>query len=313
MAQPQVSVEQAAPTVTVEQGEPVVRVGSDTSKGTGQSEVLVESGQSQIVMSEAQQATVSISEAQPQVRYNAAQPEVQVSSEGEPQVQFNQSSEARVQIQQLSADGTPELAEQPASQMQDQATAQSELTAQPTADDAQDLAEQPASELQTHKEAQAELGTQTAADDAQDLAEQPASQTQDQTTAQSEQTAPPVVTNGRARDDENTAVSAASTRDMESTVGEIIGYTIVDRDMKKIGDIEKVVSVNNRLYTVISTGGFLGFGEDSVAIALSSLVLSDNTLIASAVPGTQIATLDGFRSAANPALDDEYRVTIGTM
>jgi hypothetical protein len=205
------------------------------------------------MMSDAQQATVSISEAQPQVRYNAAQPEVQIVSEGEPQVQFNQSGEARVQIRQLSANETREMAKQQASQMQGQTAAQSKQVAQPAA------------------------------------------------------------ASGQARDDANTAVNAASTRDMQLTVGEITGYAIVDSHAKKLGDIDKVVSVNNRLYAVIGSGGFLGFGETQVAIALSSLVFSNNALMASDVPGNQIETLDGFKSDAYPPLEDKYPVTIGSM
>lgn len=252
--QPRVSVDQAAPTVTVEQGKPEVQVGSDASEGTGQPDVrLGKGGQPQVMMSAAQQATVSISESQPQVRYNAAQPEVQIVSEGEPQVQFNQLGEARVQIRQLSANETREMAKQQASQMQGQ------------------------------------------------------------TAAQSKQVAKPAAASGHARDDANTAVSAASTRDMQLTVGEITGYAIVDSHGKKLGDVDRVVSVNNRLYAVMGSGGFLGFGDKQVAIGLSSLVFSNNALMAPEVPGKQIETLDGFKPDAYPPLEDKYPVTIGSM
>ncbi|MBK1716943.1 hypothetical protein CKO27_04615 [Thiocystis violacea] len=251
--QPQVSVDQAAPTVTVEQGKPEVQVGSDASAGTGQSDVRVEKGQAQVRMNDARQAAVSISEAQPQVRYNAAQPVVQIESEGEPRVEFVQSGEARVQIRQMSADETREMAKQQASRMQGQTAAPSEQVAQPAA------------------------------------------------------------ASGQARDDANTAVSAASTRDMPSTVGDITGYAIVDSHVKKLGDILKVVSVNNRLYAVIGSGGLLGFGDKQMAIELSSLVFSNNALMAPDVPGNQIATLHGFKSDAYPPLEDKYPVTIGSL
>ena len=67
---------------------------------------------------------------------------------------------------------------------------------------------------------------------------------------------------------------------MPSTVGEITGHTIVDSHAKKLGDIDKVVSVNNRLYAVINSGGLLGFGDKQMAIVLSSLVFSNDALMA---------------------------------
>ena len=96
--------------------------------------------------------------------------------------------------------------------------------------------------------------------------------------AQSGQAVQPAAGISRTRDDANTAVNARATRDMRITVGRITDYAIVDIHGEELGDIEKVVKVDNRLYAVTETGGFLGFGTSQVAIPLSALVFSNDAL-----------------------------------
>jgi hypothetical protein len=100
---------------------------------------------------------------------------------------------------------------------------------------------------------------------------------------------------------------------MQITVGRITDYAIVDIHGASLGDIEKVVNVDNRLYAVAKTGGFLGFGTERVAIALSSLVFSNDALQSEGDSTSEIETLDGFQSADHPALQDNFPVTIGRM
>jgi hypothetical protein len=100
---------------------------------------------------------------------------------------------------------------------------------------------------------------------------------------------------------------------MQITVGRITDYAIVDIHGELLGDIDKVVNVDNRLYAVTETGGFLGFGTTQVAIALSSLVFSNDALQSQGDSTSEIETLDGFQSDDHPALQDDYPVTIGRM
>jgi hypothetical protein len=146
-----------------------------------------------------------------------------------------------------------------------------------------------------------------------ETAEQQSSPESREALAQSRQSAQSAAGSGRTRDDASTAVSARAAREMQITVGRITDYAIVDIHGELLGDIDKVVNVDNRLYAVTETGGFLGFGTTQVAIALSSLVFSNDALQSQGDSTSEIETLDGFQSDDHPALQDDYPVTIGRM
>jgi hypothetical protein len=100
---------------------------------------------------------------------------------------------------------------------------------------------------------------------------------------------------------------------MQITVGMITDYAIVDSQGESLGDIDKVVNVDNRLYAETETGGFMGFGRKPIAIPLSSLVFSNHALQAQGNSKNDIETLNGFQPDDHPALQDNYPVTIGRM
>lgn len=100
---------------------------------------------------------------------------------------------------------------------------------------------------------------------------------------------------------------------MQITVGRLKDYAIEDIHGESLGDIEKVVHVDNRLYAVTETGGFLGFGTTQIAIPLSALVLSTGALQSQGSSPSDIETLDGFQPDDHTALQDDYRLAIGSM
>jgi hypothetical protein len=120
---------------------------------------------------------------------------------------------------------------------------------EPAASECQEGAAQPEVQIASEGEPQVQFNQsgearvqirQLSANETREMAEQQASQMQGQAAAQGQQVAQPAA-GSETRDDANTAVSAVSTRDMQSTVREFTGYAIVDSHAKKLGDIDKVV------------------------------------------------------------------------
>ncbi|MCJ8520992.1 ribosomal 30S subunit maturation factor RimM [Pseudorhizobium tarimense] len=117
---------------------------------------------------------------------------------------------------------------------------------------------------------------------------------------------------GGSRDDANTAVAAGSSSEVSLTVADIRDYDIVGADGNDLGDIEEVVNVNNRLYAVVTSGGFLGLGENRAAVPLSALHVTDQeTLQAPNVTERKIDGMANFDSDRYEALPDEHPITLG--
>jgi len=68
---------------------------------------------------------------------------------------------------------------------------------------------------------------------------------------------------------------------MHKRVGDITGMAVVNRQGKRMGDVDKVVRRNEdgQPYAVISVGGFLGIGDKDIAVALDELRLKDEKVV----------------------------------
>jgi hypothetical protein len=64
-------------------------------------------------------------------------------------------------------------------------------------------------------------------------------------------------------------------------VGDMTGMAVVNRQGKRMGDVDKVVRRNEdgQPYAVISVGGFLGIGDKNIAVALDELRLKDEKVV----------------------------------
>ncbi len=295
---PQITVNQPAPQVSVHMPQPVITIDMP------QPQILVEMPDP-TVRTRVPQPEVSVDQAAPTVTVAQAEPEVRVGSEasqrtgeadvrverGRAQVIMGDAQEARVSVSEAMPQVRYEAAE-PVVEM----TSEGE----------------PRVEISQSGETSVQV-RQQGASEPRETAERQSSPEPRETRAQSEQAAQPAADHARTRDDANTAVNPRATREMQITVGRITDYAIVDIHGEPLGDIEKVVNVDNRLYAVTETGGFLGFGTTQVAIPLSSLVFSNDTLQSQGASTDEIETLDGFQSDDHPALQDDYPVTIGRM
>ena len=114
-----------------------------------------------------------------------------------------------------------------------------------------------------------------------------------------------------AADNETMAINPGASSEREMTVEEVTDYDIIGANGEVLGDIQEVVKVDNRLFAVIGSGGFLGLGEKEVAIPLSSLIATERGMIAPNVTESQIDALSEFDDDQYPELEDETRITVG--
>lgn len=295
---PQITVNQPAPQVSVQMPQPVITIDMPRPQ------ILVNMPDP-TVSARVPQPQISVDQAAPTVTVAQGKPEVRVGSDdsqspdradvrverGQAQVIMGDAQKAKVTVSEV----TPQVrydAAQPEVEVISEGEPQVQFT------------QSGETSVQVRQQGDNEL---------RETAENVSSPEPRETRAQSGQAAQPAAGNNRTRDDANTAVHARATRDMRITVGRITDYAIVDIHGEVLGDIEKVVKVDNRLYAVTETGGFLGFGTSQVAIPLSALVLSDDALQSQGASPSDIETLDGFQPDDHSALQDDYPVTIGRM
>ncbi|HEV7416528.1 PRC-barrel domain-containing protein [Tianweitania sediminis] len=247
-----------------------------------------------IVTVEIPQPQITVRMPQPQVDVSQAQPEVLV-EQGEPQVRVSDSQpQVRTQASDTEANVQIQRSGQPVVQIQEN---EQQARIQYTAEEAQVRVNRAEGE----PEVRFEEGQQAAAQRAEG---QPA--------PSNEETA--AVSQRQPREGANEAVGSASSRDVALTVNDIKNYDIVGANGNNLGDIEDVVTVNNRLYAVVTSGGFLGLGQDRAAVPLSSLYVTDQeTLLAPNVTERQIDGMANFPVDRYEALPDEHPVTLGAQ
>ncbi|MBR0556567.1 PRC-barrel domain-containing protein [Ciceribacter sp. L1K23] len=288
--EPDVTVRQSSPQVAVQQQQPEIIIHQPAPV------VTVEIPQPQVTV-RMREPDVNVSRSQPQVEVEQGQPEVRV-SDSEPQVrtQDGQQEQANVELQRS---GEPVVRMQGTEQQPNvrYTTEQAEVRVNRAEGEPQIRYEQ-----QNQEQANAAANRQAAADR---LARNEAGDEIDgQNTA--------AVRQGDTREDANTAVGRGSTRDVRLTVADIKDYDIVGANGNELGDIEDVVYVDNRLYAVVTSGGFLGLGEDRAAVALSALNVTDEeTLEAPNVTERQIDGMANFDSSRYSALPDDHPVILG--
>ncbi|CCF19385.1 exported protein of unknown function [Pseudorhizobium banfieldiae] len=288
--EPDVTVQQANPRVSVQQQQPEITVHQPAPT------VTVNIPQPQITV-RMPEPDVQVSQSQPEVQVEQGEPQVQV-SESQPQVrrQGNQGQEqANVQLQRSG---------EPVVQMQ---RSEQEPEIRYTAEEAQVRVNRAEGEPEVRFE-QGER--QTAGNHNRQAAEERQARNEDGDEVDRQNTA--AISEGSARDDANSAVAAGSSREVSLTVANIKDYDIVGANGNELGDIEEVVNVDNRLYAVVTSGGFLGLGENRAAVPLSALHVTDQeTLEAPNVTERQIEGMENFQSDRYQALPDDHPVTLG--
>ncbi|MCW4115274.1 PRC-barrel domain-containing protein [Aurantimonas sp. MSK8Z-1] len=289
--QPQISVHQPAPRVTVDIPQPEITVRMpqpDVAVNQRKPQVEVEQGQPQVSVARQGDATVRASQ---QPDDDRAQVDVQSSGQADvtvrnadrqPQVRY-QRDEAEVTVNQ--PQGEPQVRYETSGDRQ-------AADNQPTSQDRQAAAGQSRDRQSQDGQNNRRVAARMNSD-----ASQPA--------------------NGRAAnaadDSGNRAVSANAGQQIQRTVGQLLDYDIVGENGNTLGDVEEIVRVDNRLYAVIASGGFLGLGEKEVAIPLSSLVVDGTTFRAPDISEAQMDALNEYDEDRYREVGDDQRVTLGAV
>ena len=280
-ADPNVSVSQPQPTITVNQPAPTISV-------------------------DIPQPTITVRMPDPNVDVEMAQPEVSV-SQGEPRVSVDDSGNAAVE--------TPDDGDEQANVTVDQANANVQVRQSDQRPQIRYQSEDAKVSVNQEK-GEPKIIYQNADGSPMDGSEDTAADRQQQSNAASQDrqervTSEETAGERSATDNETMAINPGSSSEREMTVEEVTDYDIIGANGEVLGDIQEIVKVDNRLFAVIGSGGFLGLGEKEVAIPLSSLMATDRGMIAPNVTESQIDALSEFDDDQYPELDGETRITVG--
>jgi sporulation protein YlmC with PRC-barrel domain len=272
---PQILVRQAAPTVTVDLPPPeiIVRMPKpDVNIAMAQPQVEVKQPQPQVqIVQPESKSAVQVQPAQPQVSVQqGGQPQLNLEEQGQPQVTY-ESAKPRVVINQSQEQPKVRYEQIQGGQAQQQAGASSQQ--QGTASQEQALA---TGEQQTA--AQQPAGQ-----------EQPAQATPKQRTAEQRQ-----AYFKRFGGDVKGQVTEAQSAIL---VSDLKGMDVWNSQGEQLGEVDEVISINNKPHVVIAHGGFMGIGEDKVAFPLDRFVLSgEDHLVIHGVTENDIEAMDQWQS-----------------
>jgi len=270
---PEILVRQAAPTVTVDLPPPeiIVRMPKpDVNIAMAQPQVEVKQPQPQVqIVQPESKSAVQVQPAQPQVSVQQGQPQLNVEEQGRPQVTYesakprvviNQSQEQpKIRFEQIEGGQT----QQAGSSSHEQGTVSQEQAL--ATGEQQTAAQQPATQ------------------------EQPAQATSKQRTAEQRQ-AYLKRFGGDVKGQVTEAQSAIAVSDLK-------GMDVWNSQGEQLGEVDEVISINNKPYVVIAHGGFMGIGEDKVAFPLERFVLSGKDhLVIHGVTESDIEAMDQWQS-----------------
>src|SRR5690606_29059935 len=86
----------------------------------------------------------------------------------------------------------------------------------------------------------------------------------------------------------------------EITVGDIEDMDVFNEQGEKLGDVGEVVAdQQGQQYVVITEGGFLGIGEDRVALPLERFWVQGDRLVVHGVTEADIEAMDDYRGQSD--------------
>ena len=287
VAPPTVNVEQQAPLITVEQQQPVVTVTIPEPVVTirmPQPDVQVSQDQPQVSV-DTPEPVVRFIRPEPQIRVEQAEAQVNV-SQAEPEIDINRTTQADVRIQQA----------EPDVQIEETGEAEVNVTeAEPQvqveqAEGADVQVEQGDAQIDVQQE---EGDPEVAVVDADAVTDE-----RDPAAVADLEAQGFIVNPDATETDEQrtTRVGAyAPYADMTST--DLIGMNVLAADGEDVGEIDNVATMGDRLMLVVGVGGFLGLGEQNVAIPLDRFTMEGDNLVITGLNSDQIENLPEYDEA----------------
>ncbi|NDV87982.1 hypothetical protein GTW51_14855 [Aurantimonas aggregata] len=334
-------VTQPEPTVTVDQADPQVSVSQEdptVSVQQAQPEIIVRQQQPTIRV-EMPRPTITIDQPQPQIIVRMPDPEVNVTTP-EPQVSVSQ-AEPKVSVEQ----GQPQIAvDEPTVDVEEQGSAniqvqqgQPIVTQEGGDSDGATVNIEESQPAVSYEQAEpkiefSETGepniqyTQSGEPDIQvekmdgnAAAAQGVAATQGATAAEGGAATEGAAATGPAQGQDQFASLRAGEEPMEAgqpttvAASEIIGRNVVNGADEDLGEVERLVFVDQRIYAVLSEGGFLGLGEREVALPLDAMSMRGDELLLRGMTDEDIEALPEFDASSAPEYAADEQVEIGTL
>ncbi|MGJ3262197.1 MAG: PRC-barrel domain-containing protein [Salinarimonas sp.] len=279
----EIVVERTAPRLRIEQPTPQVTV------NPAEPEVTVRQQNPQIIVRQAP-PTVTINQPQPEIIVRMPEPQVDVATgrpevmvrQGEPQVQVEQpQQQAAVAVEQSQAQVTIEDDQQQAAVAVSSARPEVtfERTGEPTVEFMQEQG-QPTVRYERMQTAQ------------QDQQRMQGQQEQQQAQADGMDRA-----RGMLIEEEVEATGAVDATTRNVAISELEGETVYNFRGQELGDVERIiVTPQDDFLVVIGAGGFLGLGEDTVALPLDRLSMREGQLMVRGITESDMEGMQDYES-----------------
>ncbi|UUP18337.1 PRC-barrel domain-containing protein [Nitratireductor thuwali] len=269
--EPRVNVRQGQPEVIVRQAEPTVRVEMPRPRITidqPEPEIVVRMPEPDVAVS-VPEPEIDVSQTQPEVRVRQPEPEVRIQDEGDARVQVER-SQPIVQQQDQGQQQAQVNVERQRPQVRYEAArpnVQFEMTGEPQV--TFNRTGEPQVRFETAEQQQTADQRQQRRGGEQDQQQQARAQADgaEETASVGQQG----VSDRTYRMLRGDGGQEASGQTASVPVSEIVDRDLVNARGDELGTVERVIRSNDRLYVVLSHGGFLGLGEDEVALPLDRI------------------------------------------
>ncbi|MBB4004378.1 PRC-barrel domain-containing protein [Aurantimonas endophytica] len=294
-ADPQVSVRQDDPTVSVQQAQPeiIVRQQQPTIRvEMPRPTITIDQPQPQIIV-RMPDPDVNVTTPEPQVSVSQAQPEVNV-EQGQPQIAVNEPTvdveerdEANVNIEEGQAVVTREGG---ASEAQVNIEESQPRVSYEQAEPNIEFSETGEPNVQYSQSGEPDIQFEETGD-----------------------------TTASIQGDDQFASLRAGEETIEAgqpttvAASEIIGRDVVNGADEDLGEVERLVFVDQRIYAVLSEGGFLGLGEREVALPLDAMSMRGDELLLRGMTDEDIDALPEFDTTTAPAYEADEEVELNTL
>ncbi|OHV78026.1 hypothetical protein LCM4579_06700 [Ensifer sp. LCM 4579] len=293
--QPRVNVQQGRPEIVVRQAKPTIHVEMPRPRITIQQpepEIIVRMPEPDVSVSMPEpDVEVSRSEPQVQVQQPEEEPVIRRRTGGEQQARVNvQRQEPRVRFERAEPNVEFEMTGEPQVRFERTGKPQVrfEQTQQQQAAAGEEVTRQPQARRQQAQAEQQVGRDQTASIERRPVSEQARRMLQ-----------------GDDREE-------AEGRTWRILVSDLVGRDVVNRRGEELGTVDRVIRSNDRLYVVLQHGGFLGLGEDEVAVPLDriSSVRGDDQLLMRGMSEEDIEAMPNISSETGTELRNNMRVEI---
>lgn len=305
--QPTINVEMPRPTITINQPEPeiIVRMPEpDVAVNVPEPEINVSQDQPDVTVNQPDpQVSLQMEEANVNVQGGDDEAEVSVERSQPVVRREGEQQQARVNVEQ----NEPQVRFEPAEpNIEFQGNARPQVEYNRTGEPTVRFEQAQTDDAQGGQNAARNAGQQQAAADAPNTAEQ-------QPVVDEERTAS-VGNEGISEDVRNRlrGNEPGSGQLMPMSASELIGREVVNRQGDTLGEVERVVAMNQRPYVVLSHGGFFGLGEREVALPLDriSSVRNDDELVMRGLSEEDIDALPRFDADRAQQLRPNQQVQI---